>query len=326
MLHSAGGRSRRPNFQADGGWPRNGWSERRSSDFHANGAPTGRWTPLGVVLGSTGSTATMMRHRLKESEKPWCKWTHPLASCRIPPKERAAHLRNTVVPCFLWDSEVWETFSRLHDMAPSRRAHHMAQSAQVGWLTRMFPATRGKGESAGWTTAAVGGPWRSSAAPAVSSLPCGTACVRSWWGRVVRCSGIVEGTLVVVRALAQDGPLDNPHPRKAWTRPADAAILAWAGDGAHENALDRSGWAAGRPDLAAWCGDTCRALAGGTPSCRTARARVRASPTHGARGRPHKSPASAIGRSTQAGKMSPMFAKRPSWSLPSRSRREVPAW
>lgn len=71
---------------------------------------------------------------------------------------------------------------------------------------------------------------------------------------------------------------------------------AWAGDRAHEKALNRSWWEASRPDFAAWCRDAHIALpCGGTP------------PHSVAQAAPIAHPAPVVGRSTMAGTNVRMF-------------------
>lgn len=65
-----------------------------------------------------------------------------------------------------------------------------------------------------------------------------------------RLGGVEGGPL-----LANDagvGAAQEPHPKKNWPRHAEATSLAWAGDSAHEKAMDRSGWAASEGDLVEW--------------------------------------------------------------------------
>lgn len=53
----------------------------------------------------------------------------------------------------------------------------------------------------------------------------------------------------MVQALAGEGAVQHPHPWNTWARVAEAAILAWGGDGAHEIALLRMDWSSPREAL-----------------------------------------------------------------------------
>lgn len=62
-------------------------------------------------------------------------------------------------------------------------------------------------------------------------------------------------------ALADGDAFQQPYPRKSWTRAAEAAVLAWAGDDNHDLALDRRAWArrawpASRDQFMEWCNHT----------------------------------------------------------------------
>lgn len=148
----------------------------------------------------------------------------------------------------------------LGGLGSCQRAHDAAEPPEARHLRRMTHATREEGE--GWVEY-----HRLRRARASHCRSCSKfvplwdrrcSVVHSWRGHVVRhpegppsAPSLWRGPRRwrAVQALADDGPVDTPHPRKNWTRPAEAAILAWAGDGAHDTALDRSGWAASRSDF-----------------------------------------------------------------------------
>lgn len=60
------------------------------------------------------------------------------------------------------------------------------------------------------------------------------------------------------QAFSGEGALQQSYPRKTWTRPVEAAVLACAGDDACDFALHRSNWAASHGYFVNWCSDAYR--------------------------------------------------------------------
>lgn len=161
---------------------------------------------------------------------------------------------STALLWFLWGSEVWASF---------RRAHSVVESAEARWRRCTTYMRRAKKARGGLSTAA-GGPGRSAAAEFTYTWDRLCALLSTLGGACRPTPRVPPSPPVLwhgfqwwrtVQPLADHGPVDAPHPHKNWTRLAQAAILAWAGDVAHESALDRSGWAAGRPGFVLVQGD-----------------------------------------------------------------------
>lgn len=64
--------------------------------------------------------------------------------------------------------------------------------------------------------------------------------------------------LRTVQVLSGEAAVQQPHPHRNWARAAEAAILAWVGNGAHDLALHRRNWVASQKYFVEWCVRSCR--------------------------------------------------------------------
>lgn len=121
----------------------------------------------------------------------------------------------------LWSGPYWAASAI--DMAPKRlpRQDKIRPEALSG-------ARRASELGPSWLRAELG--WSSSVARAARMRHRIRTIRNRWWRTAQALSGAVR----------------QPHSQKNWVRPAETAVLAWAGDAASELALDRSSCVASR--------------------------------------------------------------------------------
>lgn len=74
---------------------------------------------LGVALGSTGGMHAMRLHLPKEVEKLLHRWKSTLVSSKAPLGEMVHQLHQTMIPSFMWGSELWVSSSWARLSRPS---------------------------------------------------------------------------------------------------------------------------------------------------------------------------------------------------------------